>query len=236
MVALQIKNLTKFYGKKKVIDNLSLTIEKGIVFSILGINGVGKTTLLKCLLDLVQFQEGEIKVMGLSSRKKEARQSLFYVPESFTFYDSYRVRDALLFMSQMMNEKMSKDQSEQVLQKVGINHIAQQRIDTLSKGQKQRIALAYSLYTSAKFVIFDEPFSGLDPEGVRLLHDSVADLKTKEKTILFNSHMLSEVEKSADQVMIMYQGKNISTGNVKEILSSSDLEEYFFKVLQGARS
>lgn len=236
MTALQVTNLTKFYGKKKVIDNLSLTIERGIVFSILGINGVGKTTLLKCLLDLVQFQEGTIEVMGFSSRKKHARQSLFYVPENFTFYDSYRVSDALMFMSQMMNEKISKEQSNRVLQEVGINDIAHHRIDTLSKGQKQRIALAYSLYTSAELIIFDEPFSGLDPEGVRLLHDSVANLKSKGKTILFNSHMLSEVEKSADQVMIMYQGKNISTGNVKEIVSSSDLEEYFFNVLQGARS
>lgn len=236
MNALEIENLTKFYGTKKIIDNLSLTIEKGVVFSILGINGVGKTTLLKCLLDLVRFQEGSIKVMGHSSRDPKARRSLFYVPEHFTFYPTYTVQDALSFMAQMMHENISTDERDRVLQEAGIAHVAHSKTAKLSKGQKQRIALAYSLYTSAELVIFDEPFSGLDPEGIRFLHQSVAALKAKGKTVLFNSHMLTEVEKSADQVMIMYQGKNISSGNVKEILSGSDLEEYFFNVLSGVRS
>lgn len=235
MNVLEIDNLTKFYGHKKAVDNLSLRIEEGVVFSILGINGVGKTTVLKCLLDLTRFQEGSIRVMGHSSLSRKARESIFYVPENFTFYDSYSVSDALSFMAKMMGEPMSTQAREEILQKSGIGNFANAKISTLSKGQRQRVALAYTLFTQARLIIFDEPFSGLDPEGVRFLHQSVAHLKADGHTVLFNSHMLSEVEKSADKVMIMYQGKNVSNGNVEEILKSSDLEEYFFQVLEGAR-
>ncbi len=232
---LVAKNVSKSYGGKKALKEFSIEIHQGEIVALLGPNGAGKTTFVKSVLGLLNIDSGELELFNCSTKNSKSRQSLAYLPEKFKFYDYFSVEDTLDFYAHMYNvEKENRDETiEKALEKLGISELRKNKLSTLSKGQMQRVGLACSIVGDQDFIILDEPFSGLDPIGIKDVKDLCLDLKKAGKTILINSHILSEMEKVADKAIIINKGEIKTSGTIKEISGDMSLEEKFYQIIKG---
>jgi ABC-2 type transport system ATP-binding protein len=203
-------------------------VNSGEAFGFLGNNGGGKTTTIKCILDLLKPSSGTIKIFGLSSRSAEARSSIGYLSELPYFYDYltvYELMEMLAGLSGIIGTA-AKERIRQVLDLVRVSARAKTPMRHLSKGLTQRIGLAQALIAEPRLLILDEPFSGLDPIGRREFRDIFIDLKSKGTTIFMSSHVLSDVEFICDRVSIMSNGtlKGIFDISNESIFGSGDFE------------
>ncbi len=229
---LFIKNLSKSYGPFNALKNINLEIKQNQITGLLGPNGAGKTTLVKSILSLVHFKEGSIKINGIDSKDPKSRSNLAYFPEKFNFYPFYTVENTLKFLSSLngLDPASHKERFEMTLEKFSLTEIRFKKLDSISKGQLQRTGLA-SIYLSEKeFLIFDEPFSGLDPVGIRELKDLFIELKVMGRTLIICSHILSEIEKICDDVVILDRAQIKHQGSISDI---SNLEDFFLKLVKG---
>jgi ABC-type multidrug transport system ATPase subunit len=228
-------SVLKKYGRNTALSDFSLSLEKGEIVALLGPNGAGKTTFVKSLLGLLKVNSGELTLFGYDINKATAKKRLAYLPEKFTFYSYYTVEGTLRFYANMY-EVSSENINERIdyaLRELGIFELKGRKISDLSKGQLQRVGLACSIVGEQEFVIWDEPFSGLDPIGMKEVKDLCLDLKKQGRTILINSHILSEMEKVADRVVIMNEGQIRAVGSVEEVSNGVSLEERFYKIVKG---
>jgi ABC-2 type transport system ATP-binding protein len=232
--ALEISNLSFSYSndwsfrKTPAIKNISLTVNSGEAFGFLGNNGGGKTTTIKCILDLLKPSSGTIKIFGLSSRSTQARASIGYLSELPYFYDYltvYELMEMLAGLSGIIGSA-AKERIRKVLELVKVSSRTKTPMRHLSKGLTQRIGLAQALIAEPRLLILDEPFSGLDPIGRKEFRDIFVDLKNKGTTIFMSSHVLSDVEFICDRVSIMSNGsiKGIFDINNENIFGSGDFE------------
>jgi ABC-type multidrug transport system ATPase subunit len=231
MNVVEIKNLSKYYGKNQALNDVSLTLEKGHLFALIGPNGAGKTTLVKSLLNLVKPHSGEVLLNGKVSTNKEARQGVAYLPEKFNFFPNYTVEATVGFFGKMQGlsgEDLNQD-IDRALSTMKIEELKGRKLKQLSKGQVQRTGLASCLMGNCQFLILDEPFSGLDPVGIKEMKDLLKELKKSGKTILVNSHILSELEKFCDQYAILNKGILLETGEMSKFGPNLSLEDYFYQ-------
>lgn len=235
MTAITIEGVSKAYGTKLALDNVSFEIQQGRVFALLGPNGAGKTTLMKSLLGLTQIQKGDIKIFGVSHKNSEARAKVGYLPEKFNFYPYYTVENTLAFFAGLYGIPRAerKDRVIKVIDRLGLSDIRKQKNSTLSKGQLQRVGLAGTLVGDTDLLCLDEPFSGLDPIIIKELKDLVLELKNEGKTILINSHILGEVEKMADDLAIIHEGTCRAKGPIQQLRGEQNLEDFFYKIIKG---
>jgi ABC-2 type transport system ATP-binding protein len=227
---VDIKNLSKNYGKVQALKNVSLNIDEGTVFALLGPNGAGKTTLVKVLLNLVHSSQGEILLNNKDSKNPEARVGVSYLPEKFGFFSYYTVGGVAEFYGQMQGVKGEQldEQVNTALSRLNILDLKKRKMNALSKGQIQRTGLASMLMGDNDLIILDEPFSGLDPIGIKELKDLIQDLKKEGKSIFINSHILSEMEQICDEMAILNKGELVVSGKIKELIGSDNLENYFY--------
>ena len=232
MDIIQTKGLTKTFGGQKAINGLHLNIKKGDLFGLLGPNGAGKTTFVRCLLDIIPFKKGTILIEGINHTKPEARSSLAYLPEKFSFYPYYSVYDTLEFFAatKVKDKKCIPEQIESALQQMGIKDLFKKKIKHLSKGQLQRVGLAQLLVGNPQILILDEPFSGLDPLLIKEMKDLLKALKADGKTIILNSHILSEVELICDSLAILDKGDLLAHKRMNEL--DQGLEEFFCRTVE----
>ncbi|ATH07594.1 hypothetical protein BIY24_06430 [Halobacteriovorax marinus] len=235
---ISAKNITKKYGKHVALNNVSLEVSKGEVFALLGPNGAGKTTFVKSLLGLVSLSGGELSLFDKSVSDSSSRVGVSYLPEKFSFHNYYSVYDCVKFFGQMHGLK-GDDLHQKVLSaisRVGISDISDSKLNKISKGQLQRTGIATLLVSDSKLIILDEPFSGLDPLGIKDLKDIIASLaKEEDKTIFINSHILSEMEKICDSMAVLNKGEILVQGKIEEILAGEELEEYFYKLIKDVK-
>lgn len=223
MKVLDIKSLVKIYRspflmKKSIgIDGLDLEIEKGEIYGLLGPNGAGKTTTLKIITALLRPTSGEIKLFG-NLEPLEARNRLGFLPENPSFYPNLTGEELLRFYAKLYNKNLSKKEAEEKLAMVGLEDNINKRIRAYSKGMIQRIGFAQSLIGDPDFVVLDEPLSGLDPLGRREIKDLIVEVNGKGKTVLFSSHILSDVEAICSRVGIIINRKMKQVGTIKDIL------------------
>lgn len=244
---IKVEQIYKQYSgsllKKKIIAlrGVTLHVEHGEVFGIVGPNGAGKSTLLKILLGLVTPTSGSVQLHKLSPDDYSCRKSLGYLPENPCLYDNLNIKDHLLFIARVA--KLPKDKIApriaEVLKLVGLGHVAHQPIRTFSKGMVQRAALACALCTSPQILILDEPMSGLDPMGRKMVLDIVRDYNAQGNTVLFCSHVLTDVERICDRIAIMNQGQLQVTVTPRELDTIekddsclSPLETLFMRTVQ----
>ena len=224
---IQTRNLTKiyrdFWGRKKVraLNSLSLDVQKGEVFGLLGPNGSGKTTTLKLLLGLLFPTEGTLQVLGRPAEDVEKNERIGYLPEESYLYRFLNAEETLDFYGRLfkMSGQQRRDRSRDLIKMVGLEQARRRQLKEYSKGMTRRIGLAQALINDPDLVLLDEPTSGLDPIGTREMKDLILKLKDQGKTVVMCSHLLADVQDVCDRIAILYAGELKIMGRVEELLT-----------------
>jgi ABC-2 type transport system ATP-binding protein len=234
-MSIEVSNLTKLYGEQKAIDNISFSVNKGEIVGFLGPNGAGKSTTMKIITGYLQPDEGEAIVNGIPVKKQplQAKSSIGYLPEANPLYYDQYVREYLDFVADVhgVPAKLKKDRIEAVIQTVGLTLESKKKVGQLSKGYKQRVGLAAALIHDPEVLILDEPTTGLDPNQIIEIREVIKSLG-QNKTVLFSSHILQEVEAICDRVIIINRGKlvaNDKLSNLRQQVNNNNLLKVTFK-------
>ena len=219
MEALKIENLHKSFGKNKIINGLSMSIPENTIFGFLGKNGAGKTTTMKMILGFLKKDEGSIKVFGeeVSFGQSKTNRFIGYLPDVPEFYGYMTAKEYLNLCGAItgLSKNEIKNKSVELLELVGLRDV-NKRISGYSRGMKQRLGIAQALLNSPKLLICDEPTSALDPLGRKEILDII--LKIKDfTTVIFSTHILSDVEAICDHVVVLDKGKNVLEGSIDEL-------------------
>jgi ABC-2 type transport system ATP-binding protein len=232
---IEIKNVSKTYkGKKKALDNVNLTINDGEIFGFIGHNGAGKTTMIKSIVGILDFESGDILInnKSIKSNPIECKMEMAYVPDNPDMYENMRAIDFINFVCDMYN--ISKNEREEkVLELARIFEIDDKlgnEINSFSHGMKQKVALIAALAHNPDILIMDEPFVGLDPKAVFDMKKIMHDMAKDGKTIFFSTHILDVAEKLCDRVAIIKDGKIVKIGKMKDIVSDESLEQVFLEL------
>jgi len=232
MFAIETNSLSKIYstsfGKKKVnaLSDVSIKIPPGTIFGLLGPNGAGKTTFIKLLLGITYPTFGSGLLLNEPILNYTVKKRIGYLPENHKYPSYLKGRDVLRFFGRLsgMSGKNLEIKIDKLLETVKLSEWGQSKVKTYSKGMMQRLGLAQSLINDPDLIFLDEPTDGVDPIGRKEIRDILIELKSKSKTILLNSHLLSEVEMITDRVGILNKGKLLREGSVKELTEKK--EEY----------
>lgn len=210
---IEIKNLTKMYGKSRGIEDVSFTVKKGEIFGFIGPNGAGKSTTIRTLLSLIYPTSGEIKIFGKDAiaESYEVAKEIGYLPSEVFYYDNMKVIDLLKY-SASFYKKDCTDRIKELAKRLDLD--LNRKIDDLSYGNKKKVGIVQGLLHSPKLIILDEPTGGLDPLMQQTFFDLLKEENEKGATILFSSHILSEVQKMCDRVAIIRNGKLVQVEKI----------------------
>jgi ABC-type multidrug transport system ATPase subunit len=220
MTIIEVVELTKHYGTKKAVDNISFSVEQGQVFGFLGPNGSGKTTTIGLLLGIINRTSGIIKLFE-SDDLDSARLRIGATLETPNFYPYLSGLDNLKIVAKI--KRATDEQIERALKLVDLSARAKSPFRTYSLGMKQRLALAAATLSNPDLIILDEPTNGLDPDGIRDVRQIIKRLADEGKTIFLSSHLLSEVEQVCSHVAVIKNGKLLKSGHVKELISHNPI-------------
>lgn len=231
--------------KSKALIDLSLEVSEGEVFGIVGPNGAGKSTALKILLGLIKYDSGNVRLADLGPSHPDAHRSLGYLPENPCLYEHLSIRDHLMFAARIHHipNKEVNRRLKDILEMIDLAHAANFPIRTFSKGMTQRAALAYALFHQPEILILDEPMSGLDPVGRHLVVNLINDYNKAGRTILFCSHVLTDVERICHKIGVMHKGRLAAVITPEKLARNSNvsarsggaspLESFFLQTIQG---
>ncbi len=223
--------------KVKALDDLTLNVRRGEVFGFLGPNGAGKSTAIKILVNLIRADKGNASIMDRDVNDTGVRKNIGYLPENPYFYDYLTAEELLWFGGKTsgLSSRTIKERSDELFEQVNLQSARKRQLRTYSKGMVQRAGLALSLIHDPDVAIFDEPMSGLDPLGRKMVGDIILELKSRGKTIFFSSHILTDIEKFCDKVGIIVAGKLRLVGGLSDVLAgNANLEEVFLKEVEKA--
>lgn len=233
IVFSQVNKKYRLGGVKSVqaVHDLSLTVAKGEVFGFIGPNGAGKSTTIKLLLNLARLDNGSIVINGSPCTETVSRAQLGYLPENPYLYDYLTATEFLAYSGRLsgMSRSAIREKTPVLLEKLLLSDAAHRKIGTFSKGMQQRTAIAAALIHNPEIVILDEPMSGLDPLGRKLVFDLINELKSHGRTVFISSHVLPDIERLCDRIGIIVRGKLSYEGKVSEL--PQPLEELFLKVV-----
>lgn len=231
---LSISHLTKIYGDKKAVDDLSLHIAPGEIYGFIGHNGAGKTTTLKSVVGILQFDEGEIKIGGVSIKDDPivCKKQIAYIPDNPDLYDFMSGIKYLNFVADIFG--VGAEERQERIKKYAdmfelTNDLAQP-ISAYSHGMKQKLAIIAAWMHNPKLIIMDEPFVGLDPKASFLLKEMMREVCKEGGAIFFSTHVLEVAEKLCDKVAIIKSGKLIRSGTMEEVKGDDSLEEVFLEL------
>ncbi len=218
---IQVNGLSKKFKDITAVDGLSFTVDENCIYGFLGQNGAGKSTTIRMLLTLVQPDSGEIEIFGKklpAARKEVLRQTgaLIEKPDLYKYLSAY---ENLKIFSRISGMKHGRKELMEQLDHVGLAHRAGDTIAGFSQGMKQRLGIAVALVNDPQLVILDEPVNGLDPQGIADIRNLVVRLRTeRKKTVMLSSHLLNEIELTANRMLIIHKGKKVVEGSVAELL------------------
>lgn len=216
-MSLKLRNVSKTYVGKKVVDNISLTLSKPGVFGLLGTNGAGKTTTIRMLLGIIKKDSGEITWNGETVDRKNV--NFGYLPEERGVYPKVKIQDQLIYFAQLKG--MSKQHSEEAIkiwaEKLKVEEYLQMPAEKLSKGNQQKIQFMTAVIHNPELVVLDEPFSGLDPVNTEIIKNIIIDLVAKGKYVIMSAHQMSTIEEFCSDILILNKGKTVLQGNLKQI-------------------
>ena len=233
MAILEVQDITKTLAKKKVLHGVSFSVEKGEIYGFLGPNGAGKTTTMKCILGLIKAESGNIKIFGKEGLTIESKKRIGFMPENTYLYKHLTGREFLEFNGSffgLKGEELKKTVDE-LLQRVGLKDAGNKYLKSYSKGMLQRVWLAQSIINKPELLFLDEPMSGLDPIGRKMVKDLLESLRDEGTTIFFNTHILADVESICDRISIINRGSIIvEWKEVKKL--KRWLEAFFIKKVE----
>jgi len=220
MPIVELQNIRKVYDTKVAVEGLTLTIEPGTMFGLLGPNGSGKTSSIRMMIGMTVPDSGSVQLFG----KPFARNLLHrvgYLPEERGLYKKMKVLDQLIFLGQLhgLDETTARKRSLDWCERMEITEAIDKKTEELSKGMQQKIQFIAALLHEPDLIIMDEPFSGLDPVNAELLMKTLIDLRKEGKAILFSTHRMDQVEKLCDAIAIIFQGKLVLSGGMREVKS-----------------
>lgn len=231
---LRIENLTKTYGEKRAVDNLSLHIAPGEIYGFIGHNGAGKTTTLKAVVGILQFDKGEVFIKGESIRKNPlaCKQKIAYIPDNPDLYEFMTGIKFLNFIADIFGVPEEKRQ-ERIRKYADLFEMTEnlaQPIASYSHGMKQKLAIISAWIHEPKLIIMDEPFVGLDPKAAHILKQMMREICDEGGAIFFSTHVLEVAEKLCDKVAIIRKGQLIQSGTMQEVKGDDSLEEVFLEM------
>lgn len=232
---IEIKNVSKTYnGKKKVLKDVSFKIESGEIFAFIGHNGAGKTTMIKSIMGILDFEEGDILVDNKSIKEEplECKRIMAYVADNPDLYENMKAIDFINFICDMyeVSEDIRRENTLKYAKMFEIEDKLNDDISSFSHGMKQKIALIAALAHNPKVLIMDEPFVGLDPKAVYDMKEIMRDMAKDGKTIFFSTHILDVAEKLCDRVAIIKDGTIVKVGKMKDIKGDESLEQVFLEL------
>ena len=231
---LKIENLTKTYGQKKAVDNLSLEIENGHIYGFIGHNGAGKTTTLKSIAGIMEFDQGNIYIDNKSLKEEPlaCKKVMAYIPDNPDLYEYLTGIKYLNFIADVYG--VSQAERTDRIKKYGdmfeLTDSLGEPISAYSHGMKQKLAVISALIHEPKLIIMDEPFVGLDPKASHLLKGLMRDLCDRGGAIFFSTHVLEVAEKLCDKIAIIKAGKLVVSGNTQDVIGDDSLEEVFLEL------
>lgn len=233
--ALEFSRLSKRYDKVAAVSSLSLKVDAGTIFGLVGANGAGKTTLIKCLLDFCGVDSGSINVFGIPSDRSEARSRLAFLPEQFVPPHYLTAKDFLQFMARLYGRRFELPECLDMLATLGLEtDVLARPVRLLSKGMTQKIGLAGCLLSSRDLLVLDEPGSGLDPKARALFKSAVRSARAAGRTVFLTSHSLADVDEICDQIGVMHRGELRYGGEpaqLKRQYDAASLEQAFLKCI-----
>jgi ABC-2 type transport system ATP-binding protein len=233
---ITIRRLNKQYGDKTVLHDINLDIFPGQIIGYIGPNGAGKSTTVKILTGIIQDYAGDITVLGKSHRDNilEVKGKVGYIPELAELYDLLTPREYLSFTGKLYHlpDEIIEERSTKMLDSFGLLGNMDQRMDSFSKGMRQKVLITSGLLHNPSIVIMDEPLSGLDANAVILVKELLQALKQEGKTIFYCSHMMDVVEKVSDRIVLINNGSIIADGTIEELrqTSADTLEQIFSRL------
>lgn len=244
---IKIESLSKSFGKIKALDNLNLDIKKGELLGIIGPNGAGKTTAIRITCCILKPDSGDVLVNGMSIHQEpiQIKSMIGYLPEEPNLYERFKAKDLLRYFAELYGVPKDRitGRIDEMLELVGMSHRADDRINTFSKGLRQRIGIARALVHDPEILIFDEPTMGLDPATSNNIREFIRDLKG-DKTIILCTHYMDEADSLCDRVVILDQGKILDMGTPHDLKSKihgdmilnirlEEPDDGVFKLIQG---
>ena len=231
---LTIEHLTKSYGDKKAVDNLSLHIAPGEIYGFIGHNGAGKTTTLKACAGILPFEEGQIRIGGLDIQADPlaCKQQMAYIPDNPDLYEFMTGIRFLNFIGDVFRVEptVRRERIHQYAEMLGIEGDLAQPISAFSHGMKQKLALIAAWIHEPKLILMDEPFVGLDPKAAHLLKELMHEHCRKGGAIFFSTHVLDVAEKLCDKVAIIKEGRLVASGSMQEVKGNASLEDVFLEL------
>ena len=231
---IEIKNVTKKYGDKKAVDNVSFKVNDGDIFAFIGHNGAGKTTLIKSIVGIHDFDEGDILINGKSIKEDpvECKKIMAYVPDNPETYEHMKAIDYINFICDMydVDLKTREENIKKYSKLFDMEDKLNDTIDSYSHGMKQKIVLISALAHNPKILIMDEPFVGLDPKAVYDIKEVLNEMVKEKKIVFYSTHILDVAEKLCSRVAIIKNGKLIKSGSMKEIKGDKSLEKVFMEL------
>lgn len=228
---IKIEHLTKKYGEKKAVDDLSLEINDGEIYGFIGRNGAGKTTTIKCISGILSFDSGNIFINGSSILEEpmECKKQLAYIPDNPSLYEYMTGREFISFISNIftVDIKEKERKTKEYAERFELEKNLDDKISSYSHGMKQKLVLVSALVHSPRLFLLDEPFIGLDPKASFELKKIMKEMCDSGATIFYSTHVLEVAEKLCDKVAIIKDGKLVKSGTMEEITKDESLEEVF---------
>lgn len=224
---LVVDRLTKQYKNKIAVDRISMEFREG-VYGLLGANGAGKTTLMRMLCGILTPTGGEVSFDGIDVATEEYRAELGYLPQDFGYYPGFTGEDFLLYMAALkgIDRRRAKNRARELMEFVSLTDMAKRKVKTYSGGMKQRLGIAQALLNDPKVLILDEPTAGLDPKE-RVRFRNLIESLGKDNIVILSTHIVSDVDKMADYILLMQDGQMIFRGKREDI--DGDLEDFYME-------
>jgi ABC-2 type transport system ATP-binding protein len=234
---LHVQGVHKSYNKRKVLNDISFSLNSGEIFGLIGLNGAGKTTLIKILLDLIKAEQGKVDIFGIPSTHIDARRNLSYLPEKFQPSRYLKGMEYLDLALSYYGKKLNADRAKKSAEALDLNPVVlASRVGSYSKGMGQKLGLLGAFMVDAQLLVLDEPMSGLDPSARIKLKDMLLSVRKQGATIFFSSHILSDIDEICDRIGVIHEGKLFFIGtpaSFKERYQDASLEKAFLKSIAG---
>jgi len=216
-LALEMKDVTKVYDSRAVVDHVSLAVERGETFGLLGPNGSGKTTTIRMALDIIRPESGSVSLLG-GMPTRQALTQVGYLPEERGLYQKAKVIDILIYLGRLkrMDAATSRARAKEMLKRVGLYEHRNKKVQALSRGMTQLVQFAGALLHRPELVILDEPFSGMDPLNVQLMKEILREQQERGAAIIFSTHQMPDVEELCERVLLINDGQTLLHGRLAE--------------------